>query len=227
MVLKICVVCGAEFEARGRAICCSPACSRERKKETKRKWNKANPDKVNEYRRKWREANPDKVNEYNKQYYAENKEYKKEYNKQHYAENPEYYKQYYADRFNKLIEEAEKTGIDTEIIEACKKDMMNGGRALECYIDGTGNYYAFLCEVHEKYKGKCALTGVKSDLRVHHLNGYAAHPDGRCDVENGVLICEEVHKQFHGKYGRGDNTVEQWNEFVKEFEVNKVTLDNF
>lgn len=32
-----------------------------------------------------------------------------------------------------------------------------------------------------------------------------------------VCITEDIHKLFHGEYGYGDNTMEQWNEFVEKF----------
>lgn len=35
-------------------------------------------------------------------------------------------------------------------------------------------------------------------------------------INNGGTLCENCHVNFHKKYGRkGDNTLEQWNEFVK------------
>ena len=32
-----------------------------------------------------------------------------------------------------------------------------------------------------------------------------------------VRITEEVHKAFHEEYGYGDNTPEQWEEFVSNY----------
>lgn len=34
-----------------------------------------------------------------------------------------------------------------------------------------------------------------------------------------VCISESVHKNFHKKYGYGDNTLEQWNEFIKNYKT--------
>lgn len=34
-----------------------------------------------------------------------------------------------------------------------------------------------------------------------------------------VCIAENVHKEFHKQYGYGDNTLEQWNEFVENYKT--------
>lgn len=46
--MKVCVVCGAEFEARGnRKKCCSPACGRENhKRKNRESWRRRNPQKI-------------------------------------------------------------------------------------------------------------------------------------------------------------------------------------
>lgn len=33
------------------------------------------------------------------------------------------------------------------------------------------------------------------------------------------VFSESVHKNFHKKYGYGDNTLEQWNEFIKNYKT--------
>ena len=52
------------------------------------------------------------------------------------------------------------------------------------------------------------------NLNAHHLNGWNAFPEQRFDLDNGVTLCVDCHKDFHKMYGRGDNTREQFNEYA-------------
>ena len=59
------------------------------------------------------------------------------------------------------------------------------------------------------YKTNCALA-------VHHLNGYNWDVENRYNPDNGITLCEECHKDFHKQYGRGDNTLQQFNEYANQ-----------
>lgn len=75
-------------------------------------------------------------------------------------------------------------------------------------------------EVLGKYNNKCVICGKKktknNKLIPHHLNSWDTHIEERFDVENGVAICEEHHKEFHMKYGYGNNTKEQFVEYLND-----------
>jgi hypothetical protein len=73
--------------------------------------------------------------------------------------------------------------------------------------------YVWKNSIRKLFKYKCALTGVKTNLVSHHINGYNAFPDQRYDLQNGVLISKNIHKEFHDIYKYGDNTQAQWEEF--------------
>lgn len=60
---------------------------------------------------------------------------------------------------------------------------------------------------------KCSQRGGK--LHAHHLNGFNLFPDLRFDLDNGVCLCESCHDKFHEVYGKGDNTKDQFNEWIK------------
>jgi predicted restriction endonuclease len=63
----------------------------------------------------------------------------------------------------------------------------------------------------------CFKTGVY--LEAHHLNAWLSFPDQRYDLRNGKCLCKRCHDLFHEKYGKGENTKEQFEEFEKIFKT--------
>ena len=49
---------------------------------------------------------------------------------------------------------------------------------------------------------------------MHHLDSYNWCKEKRVDDTNGITLCENCHKNFHNIYGRGDNTKEQFEEWI-------------
>ena len=69
--------------------------------------------------------------------------------------------------------------------------------------------------VFEKEDFTCQLCGQRGGkLNAHHLNAWNAFPEQRFDLDNGVTLCVDCHKEFHKMYGRGDNTREQFDEYA-------------
>jgi hypothetical protein len=54
-------------------------CSKNLRKESRRKWEKKNPEKVKEYRRRWREKNLEKLKEYRRKLRKKHPEKVREY----------------------------------------------------------------------------------------------------------------------------------------------------
>lgn len=83
-------------------------------------------------------------------------------------------------------------------------------------------WYGYWCRrVYRVYKGLCCISGEKVDWRkkgfvIHHLQGFTYFPELRTDVANGVVLKKEIHNEFHDKYGRHHNTLEQFKAFFKE-----------
>jgi 5-methylcytosine-specific restriction endonuclease McrA len=59
---------------------------------------------------------------------------------------------------------------------------------------------------------KCNKLG-NGNINAHHIESYNSNPDLRISLENGITLCEDCHKDFHNKYGRGNNNKEQFIEF--------------
>jgi hypothetical protein len=88
-----------------------------------------------------------------------------------------------------------------------------------CRLRGTLEYKVFEQNVIER-DIKCQYPSCscnkRSKLVVHHLNGFNWDVDGRFDPDNGILLCKRHHKEFHDLFGRGDNTVEQYDNWLSD-----------
>jgi len=74
--------------------------------------------------------------------------------------------------------------------------------------------------IYKKYNWKCALCGCKgsknNQINAHHIFGYKEYPDLRLDKNNGIVLCFKHHLEFHKKYGKEGNNLEQIEEFLGE-----------
>jgi hypothetical protein len=65
----------------------------------------------------------------------------------------------------------------------------------------------------------CCITGATENLHMHHLKDVNNHEDLFYAPDNVVILIEELHREFHSKYGRSKTTPKQFEEFLK----NKLT----
>lgn len=76
-------------------------------------------------------------------------------------------------------------------------------------------YDDFIKKVLARDKYTCFCCGQEhGDLEVHHLNGYNWYTNGRTDETNAITMCKSCHNNFHSIYGRGNNTKEQFEEWI-------------
>ena len=84
------------------------------------------------------------------------------------------------------------------------------GRANNYYINFVNNVFK-----RDKYTCQCCGDNKGHNLNAHHLDSYNWCKEKRTDETNGITLCEECHKEFHRIYGYGNNTKEQFEEFIK------------
>ena len=57
---------------------------------------------------------------------------------------------------------------------------------------------------------KCQICNqVGYALNAHHIQNYSDNEQLRTDIDNGVTLCVDCHTDFHAKYGRQNNNMEQ------------------
>lgn len=59
---------------------------------------------------------------------------------------------------------------------------------------------------------KCNQKG--GTLNAHHIEAFNNNPDLRTEIDNGITLCEDCHKNFHHQYGY-NCTKEQFKEFME------------
>jgi 5-methylcytosine-specific restriction endonuclease McrA len=58
-------------------------------------------------------------------------------------------------------------------------------------------------------------------LNSHHLNSWDLFVEQRYELDNGVTLCVRCHERFHSIYGRGKNTLFQFQQFKKSISLFK------
>lgn len=79
---------------------------------------------------------------------------------------------------------------------------------------GSVKYNEWRNSVYDRDNYRCIICG-NNNIQAHHLDGWNWCKEKRYDIENGLTLCKFHHNDFHKKYGRGNNTKEQFNEYLK------------
>lgn len=82
----------------------------------------------------------------------------------------------------------------------------------------TPEYTQWRISVYKRdnYTCQCCGDNTGGNLEAHHLDSHNWAKDKRLDIDNGVTLCNLCHTDFHNLYGYGDNTKEQFEEYVLE-----------
>ena len=83
------------------------------------------------------------------------------------------------------------------------------------YELGGNNGKHWRQDVFKRDNYTCTVCGqIGGKLNAHHLDGWNWCVDKRYDVKNGMTLCQECHSGFHRVFGNGDNTREQFTEWL-------------
>jgi len=65
-------------------------------------------------------------------------------------------------------------------------------------------------------------------LVAHHIEAYNSNVELRQEINNLITLCKKCHKDFHKKYGYGNNTLDQFNEWLNSFfiKIDDIKLEN-
>ena len=68
----------------------------------------------------------------------------------------------------------------------------------------------------ERDNEECQVCSSDIDLRIHHLNSFTRFPKLQFNLDNGVTMCEDCHREFHSIYGIRKFTEEDYYKFMEE-----------
>jgi hypothetical protein len=68
--------------------------------------------------------------------------------------------------------------------------------------------------LRDKFTCQCCGDSKGGNLNAHHLDSWDWCKDLRFEISNGMTLCDLCHDDFHGIYGFGNNTKEQWIEYM-------------
>lgn len=102
-------------------------------------------------------------------------------------------------------------------------------------IDDRKNDFEFIrwsAQIKKRDNFTCQICGRRNIyLESHHKWSYADYPEERTNLDCGICLCSDCHKAFHDRYGYGQNTPIQFDEFQKICEIffeiseNKIKLE--
>jgi hypothetical protein len=80
---------------------------------------------------------------------------------------------------------------------------------------GSPEYKKWRMEIFERDEYTCQYCGqIGYKLNAHHLYSYKQYKKLRLEISNGITLCQECHNNFHSRYGKINNTDEQYREWI-------------
>lgn len=73
----------------------------------------------------------------------------------------------------------------------------------------------------------CQRCFVKKEVEAHHIKNWRDNEELRYDVNNGITLCKQCHKDFHIRFGKRETNENQLQEFIKQYDKNVCrTIEN-
>lgn len=66
----------------------------------------------------------------------------------------------------------------------------------------------------DNYSCQCCGDATGSNLNAHHIESHNSNKGLRWKPVNGITLCIDCHKAFHREFGKGNNTMAQFSEFM-------------
>lgn len=70
--------------------------------------------------------------------------------------------------------------------------------------------------IYKKWNYTCQKCKTWSNPRAHHIFNWNDYPNYRMDINNGIVLCESCHIDFHCQYGKKNNTLIQIENFTNQ-----------
>ena len=91
------------------------------------------------------------------------------------------------------------------------------------HIHGWVEYKQWMQQILKKYNFLCQKCKSKGNgLRVHHIFNFKDNPDRILDIDNGIVLCEEHHKEFHHFYGLRKTNMEQLEYYLQNNHIQAI-----
>ena len=79
-------------------------------------------------------------------------------------------------------------------------------------------YIEWRASVLKRDKFKCMRCNSSKFLQAHHIINWVSQEEYRYDVDNGITLCKDCHTQFHKLYSRSNNTQQQIEEYILQYD---------
>ncbi|MFC5795181.1 hypothetical protein ACFPUW_15790 [Thalassorhabdus alkalitolerans] len=99
------------------------------------------------------------------------------------------------------------------------------GKSLENLESRNDALYKRWYRLVKKTRVNCAICQNRPIEVAHHLYGFDEYENVRFIPENGVALCCECHNDFHGRYSFGNNTLEQFKEYIQGLNYDTYELE--